>query len=280
MGKQKMGKQRKFVSAILMVLGLLLTACGNTQATSANETVSHPQPEVTVSENAETVSEDVAEEIPMPENCVTVVYVTINPQLALYLDQEQVIQEVEYLNEDAEVFSELNLAGQSIEQGIEDIVETAIEKEFLTDENEVHIEVAGDTDNINAEMLSQHVEEVIMATPVTCKDCGGTGIVCSECGGTGIVDCKACNQTGYETCPTCGGSATINCHGCQGSGVDATSGEACRHCGGSGRITCDACNGSPSYLCTHCHGTLQHVCPVCNGIANCTTCGGTGVVER
>lgn len=136
----------------------------------------------------------------VPENCVAVIYVTINPRLALYLDDKSVIIGVECLNEDAETVSAgINLIGQSVDCGMQMVIEAAIQKEFLTEEKEVKVEVAHLTEHAENPVLQQLLEDAVVNTTsrqnmevnvevgnVAGPDGETVGVIyCPECYGTG-----------------------------------------------------------------------------------------------
>lgn len=301
----KMRKQRKIISVILVILGLLLSACGKEQTVSGNQTVSQSQTETTAMEDNEISvlpeegDTDEAVQTYMPENCVTVVYITINPRLALYLDEDQVIIEVGYLNDDAAaVFAEIELIGQPVEEGIEDIVETAIALEYLTDGKQIQIEVAGASDTLNEEMICEQIERMVTTTSenheveiivsanvitentesVTASENGAgaeTGQEEAEEAQPVSVTCSACNGTGI-VCSECGGTGIVRCKACNQTGY-----ETCPTCGGSAVIDCHGCHGSgidatSGEACRHCGGSGRITCDACHGSSSyvCTHCHG------
>ena len=149
-------KNRNWLAAMCLALVLGLGACGqsgeavNPSATESTSGGEETAPTVTDSVQAaseqETESRQEAtepEEVQIPEEYALAVIVTINPQVKLYLDADNVIVGVEYLNEDAKTaFSDIDFSDVTVEEGMEKIIHAAVEKEFLTDGKDVSIEVS------------------------------------------------------------------------------------------------------------------------------------------
>lgn len=286
--------RKKVITSMCLLLTTLLCACGKETTVTETETLPSTeqlQLETETTEQQETVGEDL-----IPEEYALAVIVTINPQVKLYLDAESKIVGVEYLNEDAKTaFAGIDFSGITVEEGMEKIIDAAVEKEFLTDGKEVSIDVAEVVDescaytavcdemeavtsqavsenNVEAEVSAQvsaqvesteSTEEVVVENP--CSNCGGTG-KCDECLGDGY------RGVGYQvSCPRCHGSFTETCIYCDASG------NSNKHAG-----TCDFpnCMGAHVYACTTCNGGSTPVtCASCNGSGKCKVCGGTGSVE-
>ncbi len=90
-----------------------------------------------------------------PTDYVSVVQITINPTVNLYLDSNQVILAVEYLNSDAKNSYEKiedTLVGATLETGVDLVIETAAADGYLVENKEVTINIvetkAEDTNNI------------------------------------------------------------------------------------------------------------------------------------
>ncbi len=244
-------------------------------------------------ETVETFSTEKAGTVGIPDGLVyaAVIHVEINPEFNLYVDAEECIVYVEYLNEDAaDLFETVDLTGQKLADGMETIVGAAEEKGYLTGQNEVTTDVVWvqeATDSGKLEKVLQTIsdsseseanQKTGTSGKKTCSACGGTGI-CAECGG-GTLPCKRCHGSLVETCSNCDTSGMQTCPGCKGSGVDATDGSACRHCGGAGKIVCELCGGSHGKPCSICHGkgVITDDCILCHGAKKCTVCGGSGKV--
>lgn len=242
----------------------------------------------------------VSEDKPVQIEYATIIYVTINPKLALYLDENDVVVAVDCFNQDAyQITDELNLVGEPVEQCMELIVETAIEKEFLHEGKEVQIEIAQNhrqTDQIDDTKILQQIEKAIDSTTakkdmdvvvktesielteqpegfVTCPECRGTG-ACIWCETTEI--CRACNGKKEIVCDTCN-DGKVACHKCNGEiKKEATTRtvevEYCMECGARR----DGSEEAVILTCTICNGTGYHSCHACRGAKgfNCWTCNG------
>ncbi len=296
-------QRRRIFSALLLVI-FLLCACGKIPPESGNATeayeqktdVSNIEVELELPENAE-----LTECVALLQDCASVIYVAINPKLALYLDEKNVVIGVECLNQDAvQVISDINLIGESMEQCMEMIIETAIEKEFLKEGKEVQIEVARVTDHVDNEEIHRQLENVITKTAakqdmevnvamgdITNPEGEAVGVIyCPECHGTGECiwcgtgdDCDACDGTKESICPTCN-EGKVPCHKCNGegqaesnvTGVQTIEVEYCTQCGarrgsagGDTVLTCEICNGTGYHSCHACRGAKGFKCWTCDG---------------
>lgn len=272
----------------LAVMLFTVTSCGkevSDQTIAATEQSSEERRDaeaVMGTETVETFSTEKAGMVGIPDGLVyaAVIHVEINPEFNLYVDAEECIVYVEYLNEDAaDLFETVDLTGQKLADGMETIVDAAKEKGYLNGQNEVTTDVVWvqeATDSGKLEKVLQTISD--SSGKKTCSACGGTGI-CAECGG-GTLPCKRCHGSLVETCSNCDTSGMQTCPGCKGSGVDATDGSACRHCGGAGKIVCELCGGSHGKPCSICHGkgVITDDCILCHGAKKCTVCGGSGKV--
>ena len=277
----------------------IVTSCGKEvsdqtiAATEQSSEESRDAEAVMGTETVETFSTEKAGTVGIPDGLVyaAVIHVEINPEFNLYVDAEECIVYVEYLNEDAaDLFETVDLTGQKLADGMETIVGAAEEKGYLTGQNEVTTDVVWvqeATDSGKLEKVLQTIsdsseseanQKTGTSGKKTCSACGGTGI-CAECGG-GTLPCKRCHGSLVETCSNCDTSGMQTCPGCKGSGVDATDGSACRHCGGAGKIVCELCGGSHGKPCSICHGkgVITDDCILCHGAKKCTVCGGSGKV--
>lgn len=270
----------------LAVMLFTVTSCGkevSDQTIAATEQSSEERRDaeaVMRTETTEAFSTEKAGGVGMPDDLVyaAVIHVKINPEFNLYVDAEECIVYVEYLNEDAaDLFETVDLTGQKLADGMETIVDAAEEKGYLTGQNEVMTDVVWVQEATDSGKLEKVLQTISDSTgKKTCSACGGTGI-CAECGG-GTLPCKRCHGSLAETCSNCDTSGMQTCPGCKGSGVDATDGSACRHCGGAGKIVCELCGGSHGKPCSICHGkgVITDDCILCHGAKKCTVCGGSG----
>ena len=145
-----------------VIMSFLLCACGKAQdveeSQSSENTVGNQETATEI--KAQTTVEDV-----IPEDYATSVIVTINPQLKLYLDKDNVVIGVEYLNEDAKAaFAKVNFSDVTIEVCIDEMISAAVESEFLADGKDVSIEISEIKDgSIDSEKLCEQVETVVIA---------------------------------------------------------------------------------------------------------------------
>ncbi len=270
----------------LAVMLFTVTSCGKEvsdqtiAATEQSSEESRAAEAVMGTETVETFLTEKAGTVGIPDGLMyaAIIHVKINPEFNLYLNAEESIVYVEYLNADAaDLFETVDLTGQKLADGMETIVDVAEEKGYLTGKNEVMTDVVWvqeATDSGKLEKVLQTISD--SSGKKTCSACGGTGI-CAECGG-GTLPCKRCHGSLIETCSNCDASGMQTCPGCKGSGVDATDGSACRHCGGAGKIVCELCGGSHGKPCSICHGkgVITDDCILCHGAKKCTVCGGSG----
>ncbi len=276
-------KKKVSVAVVCMMCLLVFFGCGTKKETGETAKTKENETQKSQQETSDII----------PKEFAYAVTVSINPEVELYFDGEDVIVGIAYLNEDAKTaYRDIELVGKSIEDGVADLVETAIEKEFLKPDGEVKLELSRveDTANVKDSKMLDKAEEAVKTSvdeyakahskessefTVTvdkgiqqtvaekteikvaepCPTCQGKGVWCDECKGTTIVHCKSCHDTGYE-----------DCGNCNGTGVDHGA-------------TCTFCNGAGNHICSWCHGTLQHTCPICGGNPPaCTTCGGSGTL--
>lgn len=314
---------------LLVFILVLLCGCGESNkvdstisdvliSENVSETVSiveekKTQEEVQIPSEDQTTEASIVEEIIeepsydiIPEVYAYSLTISINPLVELYFDSDNVVVGIGYLNQDAiDAYSDIEIIGQSLDSGINTIIQSASDQGYIKEDATVEIELAKVSDEsqeafdvsiladatkfanetineinrlsdevkkieIEIAVNETVVEEKGITAPAICEDCNGTGNNCTECNGTAIVKCKRCTG-GVETCGICNGTKSIKCHGCHGAGGD------CGHCGGSGTISCDACGGRGSFNCSWCGGALEHVCPICWGEGSCPTCGGDGI---
>lgn len=301
-------KKKKIVLLMCIIMSFLLCACGKAQdveeSQSSESTVENKEAATEIEE--QTTVEDV-----IPEDYAASVIVTINPQVKLYLDKDNVVIGVEYLNEDAKAaFAKVKFSDVTIEVCIDEMISAAVESEFLTDGKDVSIEISEIKDeSIDSEKLCEQVETVVIAAVeenkveanVTAKvsSTDNNGVTAEKQEETGEnesesvsgieetkptepepteapvepakEDCEACGGTGV--CPECGGGITT-CKRCGG-----TLWEACVVCKGNITITCQGCRGS-GLATSHETGEVYEGEP-CNhcggaGIVTCDQCGGAG----
>lgn len=135
-------------SVIALMLALVLCGCGTktetpqiegseTKPTQTQPTATEPsQPAGTQTGEGDTFT--------APENYASVVQVTINPTVNLYLDAQQVILAVEYVNEDAkECYQkiETQLVGAKLNDGVNNVIATAKTEGYLQENKKITIDV-------------------------------------------------------------------------------------------------------------------------------------------
>ncbi|MBR4767398.1 MAG: hypothetical protein IK088_00295 [Lachnospiraceae bacterium] len=235
----------------------------------------------------------------VPVNCMAVIYLSINPEIALFIDGQERVIGVEYLNEDARTaYGDLRLGGIPYSECTGRIVEAAIEKQYLKADGKVSVEVSVLSEEIESEKISRAVEEkvreiaskqelqVAVSTAdvkepgrILCWDCLGSGkcIYCDTCGpcefckGAGELICEFCDK-GHLECNECGGKTsdvrfitvkvTENVDYCLVCGQRrGTEGVVCPTCHGTGRAPCHMCRGAGRLTCTQCGGRAYDPCP-------------------
>lgn len=234
----------------------------------------------------------------IPDDYAYTMLVTINPELKLYMDESDKIIAVEYLNDDAEAaYSNEEIVGLTLADGLADIVESAIEKEYLQDGKDITVEIGEtksdvvNTDTVlssaNSAIVTVLTEKKITANVITKAESVTTAAAnntatnvnkCATCGGTG--ECQGCHG-GRDECPACSGSGTEVCGNCDASGMQVCPN---RHSCVNGKCTCVNCQGSGTATCSNCGGSGKNrtdgtsVCPVCNGAGKqtCLICNGKG----
>lgn len=288
---KKLFSYKKMVIALWLSI-CLLCACGKTTSESMDGTFVNQV-------GGSTVSVDEADFKETLSQYTSIIYVTINPKLALYLDENDVIIAVDCLNQDAyQITDEEKLIGEPVDRCIERIIEKAIEKEFLLEGKEVQIEMAQKDKQIDNSKILQQIEKAIDNTTekrnmnvvvktqnielaeqpkgfYTCPECRGTG-ACIWCENTEV--CKACNGKTEIICDTCE-NGSVACHKCNGESKNEFTNqtrtievEYCKQCGarrdGSEGVitsTCEICNGTGYHSCHACRGAKGFKCWTCNG---------------
>lgn len=115
-----------------------------------------------------------------PENYFSVVEVTINPTLNLYLDKQNVVLAVEYVNKDAEdTYKEIetDLVGKDLKDCVNKVVEKAAEKGFLEENKQLTINIAQARDGVDENSVltaavkgaKEVIEDKKLETEITVK---------------------------------------------------------------------------------------------------------------
>jgi hypothetical protein len=252
----------------------------------------------------------------VPGECAAVVYLSINPEIALFIDGEEKVVGVEFLNDDArEAYGDLKLGGLSYSDCTEKIIETAIEKQYLKPDGKVAVEVSVLSEGLESAKISQAVEEKVQEVAskqemtvsvdasdvkepgrILCWDCLGSGKCkycetcgpCEVCGGKGALICEFCTE-GYNECSICHGTTATeqfitvkvveDVEYCGVCGHKRSETDVlCPTCKGSGRMPCHMCHGAGDLVCTACHGAAPEPCPF--GGVGCHAPGCDGKVHN
>lgn len=280
-------KKRARITAILMVMILTMGACSGAsdeepKESQSSESVDGKEDSTATTEPQQTVSD-------IPENYVSAIVVTINPQIKLYLDANDVTVAVEFLNEDAkDAYGSLEFVGKTIEKCVEDIVTEAIEQKYLESGENVAVTVVEVKDeNVSKEELCSNcytaVEEVLVEKEITATVNVEVATTVAESQGS----------SGNETTTVAGGSESSSSLDSQNTSEtttdETTSTEEvatteeqtetttvattpCKTCGGTGK--CQECKGD-GYLgsgytvaCPRCKGSLTETCIYCDSNGN------------
>lgn len=293
-----------------IIMSFLLCACGKVQDVEESQS---SESTVENQESSTEIEEQIIVEDVIPEDYAVSVIVTINPQVKLYLDKDNVVIGVEYLNEDAKAaFAKVNFSDVTIEACMDEMISAAVESEFLSDGKDVSIEISEIKDgSIDSEKLCEQVETVVLAAVEENKveanvSAKVTGTDNSEVttekqeeteanereSVSGIEETKPTEPETTEPEPT-EEPVKEDCEACGGTGVCPECGggiTTCKRCGGTLRETCVVCKGNITITCQGCRGSglaTSHEtgevyegepCNHCGGtgIATCDQCGGAG----
>ena len=259
-----MKKKKTFLAmGLLLLLLLCLSACSKEK-----ETVSDNSEAVVESETMEPVSETTETQVAMAEDVIPTDYaatiiVTINPQVKLYVDADNTIVGIEYLNEDAKTtYAGIDFSGIIMEEGMKQLIDAAVEKEFLTDGKEVSIdvsEVRGESYDYEAACSKAEA-----AVTEAAKNCQIEAVVSAQVSAPEAV--KTTEQRTAEPQDT--------------SNIETqVSANPCSNCGGTGK--CDECLGDGyrgagfTVSCPRCHGSLTETCIYCDAAGNSNKHEGT-----
>lgn len=137
-------KRRRNLWILCLVIACMLCGCQKEQ-----EAVSETRDDIVeenfteaVSEIAETPTESeqqIVDDI-IPKEYAAALIITINPKIKLYVDSDNVVIGVEYMNEDAKVVAaEIELVNHPLEESVEKLVVAATEPESATSASEMDI---------------------------------------------------------------------------------------------------------------------------------------------
>ena len=166
---------RKYLTGILaicLVVVFVLCGCGKKADKKADKKVEN-KAEETVKFEA-------------PENYASVVQVVINPTVNLYLDADEIILAVEYVNKDAqECYSKIEdkLVGTNLDKGVNVVIETAEADGYLEKNKTVTIDVVETkkteekleilsvaTESAKAYMTEKKIDAEVVLTETTQKE--------------------------------------------------------------------------------------------------------------
>ncbi len=244
-----------------------------------------------------------------------VVYLTINPEVALYVDENNFVICGDCLNDDArEAYSGINFYGTTIDECTKLVIEAAIDQKYLTSYKEVKVDVAVLDESADSSTIKEKAQESVNETAsrhdmsinvvvsdfdqngkVLCFECHGSGKCiycdtcdpCELCHGVGDMICEHCNE-GYVTCSFCNGITEseqfiteiidMDVEYCKLCGFPVSETDhICPICKGSGKAPCHMCGGVGRTFCTECSGKGYHILDRDNSKAECSRCGGTGL---
>ena len=234
----------------------------------------------------------------VPAECAAVIYLSINPEVALFVDGSDRVITAEFLNEDAQkAYGDLKLAGLSYSECTGMIIEAAIEKQYLKADGEVKVEVSVLSEGTESAKISQAVEEKVQEVvakeelkvtvykedvkepgKIICWSCLGSGkcvfcetcAPCELCKGKGMLICEFCNE-GYLDCDICHGNTS------DVEFITEVVVEDVEYCS-----ICGAKRGTEGVVCPTCKGTGKAPCHMCHGVGRltCTQCGGRAYGEN
>jgi hypothetical protein len=326
---------RKTISilAVILLLCTAFTACSKNaqdnetqtqQSAVGSETASNPDGDTTADLSGTRptptgpplkLSGEVDKQA-LARQSAAVVYLTINPELALYVDENNIVIYADCLNDDAQkAYSDISFSGNSIDECTKLVIEAAIDREYLTAGKEVKVDIAILDESADSGALLEKTLETVNVTAaqhdmsvnvvaaelkqhgkVLCPDCLGSGkcIYCDTCGpcelcfGKGATFCEFCDE-GYITCYSCGGNTeseqfivatvTEEVEYCTRCGYPRDKRDApCPLCNGTGQYfnPCHMCGGEGRTFCTECGGKGGGISDKTKEWVNCGRCDGTG----
>lgn len=117
---------------LITLLSISLAACGNSQQTAGEQPTAEEQ---------QTGSKDVFSNLPGSVTCV--VQISINPEFEVHVNDDGVIENVICLNDDAQaICSVLNITGKNYKDGVMELLTTAYNQGYITQDSRVSIVAA------------------------------------------------------------------------------------------------------------------------------------------
>ena len=186
-----LNKKRFVVYLIMctMLCSLAMGGCGKSTTSKEQET---EQVNTLGQETTETFSDENeirTESAPVAEYA-SIVEVTINPELRLYLGADSEVLAVEYLNTDArDAYEQLDLIGKSVDACMEEVVTAAIEQHYLESGETVTVNVVEVKDenidetticNVCYEAVQQAATEKEVAAVIKVEDSTGVAYQVNE----------------------------------------------------------------------------------------------------
>lgn len=192
--------------------------------------------------NSSVQSDTVSVEFVKPENYASVILITINPQIRLYLDEGGKVLAVEPVNTDAVgIIDANNFVGKNLKVAVEEIVTVANEKGFIKENVTVNISVD------EAKNESVNVAELLSTAKQATNDAASkleVAITVNEVDNTVSTESNVADRESSEATPS------VEEHTHVFSGATCTKAATC---------TCGATNGNALG-----HNYVQGVCSRCN----------------
>lgn len=303
-------KKKITFAAMGILLLLCLSACGkekevaseNSETVVESETVESKTTESKTTESGNEIAETqaaMAEDV-IPTDYAAAIIVTINPQVKLYVDVDNTIVGIEYLNEDAKTaYAVIDFSGLTVEEGMEQLIDAAVEKEFLTDGKEVSIDVAEVRDeSYDCEAACAKAKAAVTETTQKCQleVVISTEVSAREIAERQAAESQNVSKTETESGTEPGTEPETEPETESGTEPETESGtqpgdepekkeeiqasaNPCSNCGGTGK--CDECLGDGyrgtgfAVSCPRCHGSLTETCAYCDAAGNSNKHEGT-----
>ena len=132
----------------------------------------------------------------------TKLHITINPDMALYLDEADSVVLVEYLNEDAEkAYAGTDMSGITINEAMDVIVDTAVAGGYLTEGKTISVDVVECAEEKAVEELTAQLQTSLQEAAAK-KELAIT----LELKVDGELQTEIQTETAKEPCPACGGT--------------------------------------------------------------------------
>lgn len=288
--------KKRFVVYLIMCTMLCLLAMGGCGKSTSSKEQETEQVNTQGQETTEIFSEENeirTESAPVAEYA-SIVEVTINPELRLYLGADSEVLAVEYLNTDArDAYEQLDLVGKSVDACMEEVVTAAIEQHYLESGETVTVNVVEVKDenidetticNVCYEAVQQAATEKEVAAVIKVEDSTGVAYQVNETAATTPPTPTTVDVATGETpipendtpVPTEEAEETEDTEVTDTPSVQPTEAAAnanpCGSCGGSGK--CQECKGSGyrgagyAVSCPRCHGSFTETCGYCDAAGN------------